>query len=533
MKGEGLAGTISNTEESSAAEASLSNSSTSPSRASTPPTSASDSSDDSDSDTSSTSSEESDLDLDIAVNEGNMADTEVKPSLRGLSREEKKRKRAEERAPAVRKRRREEQRVKIREATIRNREREREEAIANGTYDEKKEKEVETMKRIDRQVSWRIKEREKSGEFGVVLPKVQGRRKGDPNARVPDLERPGKTMSYKTAKQQREKNARAAKKELKKQMVVDAILKGELPNPDNYGREDLLKYYDRYMRYRQKEQKLSTDEKKAIRKQHREELKANKIATERARHEEKQRIKQEAREKQKQAEEAEAQNAEEKEKAALSRKIAKLSEEERAQYEERATSKSQTLEEYVRRRMQKKAEKKAQEDAPLPFFTDTEGDKTIVTKYIPQYELLPDGGIPIDPIVWTGRPIKSLTKEEREARRQWLEQRRNEKKVARAIAQGRNPDSIIKKGKTRVQKKMENLQRLTGKVLLEQGIESGADKQQIAEARRKAKGILRQEKRERKHGDKHKLVLTMKGRHRVSARAKARNAAAAAAAVAA
>jgi nucleolar protein TMA23 len=71
-----------------------------------------------------------------------------------------------------------------------------------------------------------------------------------------------------------------------------------------------------------------------------------------------------------------------KDRDAVARKIAKLSAKEKAAAEERAAAKKQTLHEYIMRRIQKKSEKRStrydKSDFNLPFFTDLEGDPTLL-----------------------------------------------------------------------------------------------------------------------------------------------------------
>jgi hypothetical protein len=78
-----------------------------------------------------------------------------------------------------------------------------------------------------------------------------------------------------------------------------------------------------------------------------------------------------------------------KDQAAVARKITKLSPKKKATYEERAALKNQTIDEYILRRIQKKASKSEsskpetrydEPDAPVLFFTDLEGDATLPQK---------------------------------------------------------------------------------------------------------------------------------------------------------
>ena len=142
-----------------------------------------------------------------------------------------------------------------------------------------------------------------------------------------------------------------------------------------------------------------------------------------------------------------------------------------AEYQKRAAQKGITLDEYVRKRAKKTAEKKSEklgnpyqqdmtktedrdmeyieafpkqpdssddiafvvdtvgEDGSKPLAVlDTAGDNTLVYK-----GSMP---VPLDPRIWEGKVVKDLPKEVRKARRAWLAARRQEKK-ARANAEGR------------------------------------------------------------------------------------------------
>jgi nucleolar protein TMA23 len=73
----------------------------------------------------------------------------------------------------------------------------------------------------------------------------------------------------------------------------------------------------------------------------------------------------------------------------VARKIAKLSPRKKAGYEQRAAAKNQTIDEYISRRIEKKAAKRAATrldkpaTAPAPFFTDLEGDATLLQPTTP------------------------------------------------------------------------------------------------------------------------------------------------------
>jgi hypothetical protein len=85
------------------------------------------------------------------------------------------------------------------------------------------------------------------------------------------------------------------------------------------------------------------------------------------------------------------------EQAAVAKKLAKLKPDERTDYETRAAAKNQTLEEYVLRRIQKKAKKHETEDVgttepveaadsvanPSMFFSDLGGDPHLINMNLP------------------------------------------------------------------------------------------------------------------------------------------------------
>jgi hypothetical protein len=422
-------------------------------------------------------------------------DTDVQPT--------KKRKRDNVSREAIRKRRKEETVQTIRENTARNTERRRKEGLVNGTFDEAAEKEAKVMKRIDREVKRKVEEKAKSGELGQEL-----------------------SLDNKKDKQRREKALRTTKYDLKRNMVVDAMMKGELPNPKGYTREEALANYEKDMEEKKntrKEQKSKAkEEKSAARATERIEKAAAKAAA-----------KAECRSQKKQDAgkspvvkdpDPEISNHNK----TIQTKIAKLSDPERAQYESRAASKHLSLEQYILHRLQKKQNKTQQPaEPPLPFFTDLTGDPSLLKEARSScsnpYTLNPDGSIPLDPMVWASRPVSALSKAEREARRQYLAQQRERRKARSAPEEAKPlPEWMEKEKKTKNQKKIAMLRGLTGKLLHERGIEEDATEKQVKEARRDAKAILKQEKVEWRELSKGKK-LERKRKQEVSQRAKKRD----------
>lgn len=175
-------------------------------------------------------------------------------------------------------------------------------------------------KRIDRDVKSKIRKRERAGEYGAV------------------------------ASQEREKAIRVAKKGLKKHLVVDAMLNGELPNPKNYTREKALANYDKDMKMGEKAEKQAKRRTKELKKEAREAKRVERTqAKAQRRAEKKARIP---------GVDQKPESAPSADQIAVAAKLLKLTAQERIEYEERAKTKNQTLEQYLLRRIQKKGLKK-------------------------------------------------------------------------------------------------------------------------------------------------------------------------------
>ncbi|KAF2661985.1 hypothetical protein K491DRAFT_686969 [Lophiostoma macrostomum CBS 122681] len=417
-------------------------------------------------------------------------DTTPDPTMSSGAQPTKKRKRDDLSRGAIRKRRKEEAAQTIRTTTTLDADRRREKAVANGTHDEAVEEEAVIMKRIDRKAKRKAEEDVESGQL--------------------DLD---KSLAGKKDKQRREKALRAATKVLKKIMFVDAMMKGELPNTKGYTRDEALANYERDM-----------EEKTRARKAQRSKAKEEKGTAQASERTEKAAAKTQRRKQKKQETQSSSESTSAimdpnldiaKHQKTISAQISSLTDTERAQYESRAATKSLSLEQYILLRMQKKEKKSQPVEAPLPFFTDLSGDKTLLKKarseHSNPYKLNPDGSIPLDPVVWDGRPVKALSKEEREARRQYLAQRRERRKARQAPRKAIPlPEGKAKETKTKHQKKLAMLQGLTGKLLHERGIEKGATEKQMKEARRDAKAILKEEKKESKETSRRGKLDTKK-----------------------
>ncbi|KAF1955168.1 hypothetical protein CC80DRAFT_493111 [Byssothecium circinans] len=335
---------------------------------------------------------------------------------------------------------------------------------------------------VQKQVSHTIKANEKKSLYGPYLAPGSERQKGKV---FDDPLNPGKKIAYKSAKIQRQSNMRRAKEGVMKEKIVGLLLKGDIPNPERWTKDEALANWKKISRALEDIEKAE----KSIRKQSKEEKKN---------------AKREAAAQQrrlaKEKKEADQQLALELERAAqqsaIAAKLAKKSPEDRAKYEARAAAKGQTLDEYILRRLAKKdakhAEKTAKQEAELApealFFVDTTGDPTLPPPPPPAYTPLPDGTCPLDPMIWEGRIVKTLPKPVREARRKYLEQLRNERKLRAGKA--------IDTGPSRSEVKIAELQRVTREVLKEQGIKKRATKEQQTNAKREARKRIRVEKRE-------------------------------------
>ncbi|OCK84548.1 hypothetical protein K432DRAFT_288745 [Lepidopterella palustris CBS 459.81] len=575
VKGEGLSGTVTSTDENSSAE---SLATTNPqSGSSTPPTSTTSSSEDMAIDESVT----------LAVAQALVNDD--------LPKESKKRKRQKgESNEDVRKRRKSERQEKVRQDIVAKREK----AAGEGTVDPVVDAEKKKMEEINRKATMLIKSASKRGKYGPVLPHPstsQSQVSTEGNV-VEDPERPGKKLTYKAAKYAREKAMRTAKRELKARLIAEAQARGELPNSDNLSPEELLEKHEKAEKAKSKDQGSEKQAMKTARMEEKERAKQERREAKKARqllksenrrktaeaHMEARRQKEErlksmqdfasnpdeikfgvevtgqklkkvpgygymekypsAKEKKERKQAAQAEelgisveelkvklDAERKTKELLS--VQKpLTAEEKEKYAARAAEKGMTIEAYVARRIEKKEEKKAAkkseeaENNAIGFVVDTIGNKNLLARADLHVStelkpIAPDGTLPRDPALWEGRPVKSLTKAERKARLEWMRERRRQRKEAR----GESGVSKAEKSKRRAEMKIEMQRNLTRKLLVEQGKEKGATKEDVETARRRAKKILKEEKKERK-GKANKLAGKEKGRHRVSRQAKLRNA---------
>ncbi|KAF2476111.1 uncharacterized protein BDR25DRAFT_300908 [Lindgomyces ingoldianus] len=582
VRGEGLAGTLPNTEESSAPETSLPSTSTPPSRTTTPPTS----------ETSEIMSETltNPFGSTLKRNKRGRADegpekickkqkesdetdeprVEVAENPTNLKPKKKKHKRQAEGLEAFREKRKAFKREtnqlnsKLKKGT------DRKTAFAEGRISDEAAQEAAVVARIDRMVANIIKRRQDAGEFKP--PPRKASQKED-----------------KKVKFARQKALRDAKKQLKVDLIQKALDHGELPQWVNCTGEEALERYQHNVRKTAKLQQQAKVRLAEIKREDRLYKKAQVKLEKKARRAEKLKqvkemadkvkagkkeqrgrpvppaemggvilfddstqkrkkvphygdvekypSKAEKRERKAAAQaglsiqEYRAKLASQKpptdDQAAVAAKLAKLSEKERAQCEERAALKNQSLEEYILRRIQKKNEKRAEHEgkkavkvtndaeaessSALLYFVDTRGDQALTlppsSNPAAAWPSLPrnsDGSLPLDPSIWEGRPVKTLTKDERRARLLYLRERRAKRK---GIIPGTTPPV------TRAQKKVEMKNKLTYQILCEKGITQGATKEQKTEVRKLARRILRQEKQARKAEKGGRKIKSRTGRN--------------------
>ncbi|TKA75063.1 hypothetical protein B0A49_05758 [Cryomyces minteri] len=204
-----------------------------------------------------------------------------------------------------------------------------------------------------------------------------------------------------------------------------------------------------------------------------------------------------------------------------------LSEEKRVKYAARAAEKGMTIEAYIARREAKKANhgearepaaalesagfmidtqgdanlaSGAPADASAGFVVDTRGDESIWEVLKSTDAVKTPIRAPVDPAVWKAKKVKDLTREERKARQAWMREQCALKAAKRA---GGVSMSKKERAKKRADKKMEVQKRLTQQVLGESGARDGGKeltKEQLNDARRKARKLMRAAKKETKRG---------------------------------
>jgi len=142
-------------------------------------------------------------------------------------------------------------------------------------------------------------------------------------------------------------------------------------------------------------------------------------------------------------------------------------------------------------------EPKSEEGQPA-FTIDTEGDVNItqVNKTLWEPSMLGD------------RTVKQLSKEERLARKEWLRERRRQRKLTK-IAQGRPPPPTKKeRQKKKVQRKMKERDQLVAQIMTEAGrSKKSVSKGELKDARRKAKKKQKDAKKLKRNKVIHRNVI--------------------------
>ncbi|TLD38235.1 Nitrate transporter [Venturia nashicola] len=134
--------------------------------------------------------------------------------------------------------------------------------------------------------------------------------------------------------------------------------------------------------------------------------------------------------------------------------------------------------------------------ANLGFIVDTTGDPDILTRPKPVLVWHPD--------MLGARKVKDLSKEERAARLVWMRARR----AARHEAKGETPVSKKERHKKRVEKKQKQRNYLVAQIMSEsKKARSEVGKEELEEARRKAKRAMREIKREKRNKVIHRKKL--------------------------
>jgi len=197
-----------------------------------------------------------------------------------------------------------------------------------------------------------------------------------------------------------------------------------------------------------------------------------------------------------------------------------ISKEKMEKYTAKAAAKGMTVEEYIERHEFKKAKIAARQAAAAAkvakdthqlggFFIDTTGDATLNKSKTPAAgtHFVVDGSGDPDlrngapQLIWHpdmqgDRQVKDLSKAEREARLEWIRERR----AAKAAAAGKPAVSKKERQRHRVEMKMKQRDRLVAEIMREKGKpREEVTKNELLDARRKAKRIQRELKREKRN----------------------------------
>ncbi|USW53733.1 hypothetical protein Slin15195_G070520 [Septoria linicola] len=142
--------------------------------------------------------------------------------------------------------------------------------------------------------------------------------------------------------------------------------------------------------------------------------------------------------------------------------------------EMKAWEKGVTVEEYLQQKNEKRLAKgkivssSSADAADTPaFVVDTTGDATLAAKANQvvdaagnvRYTMVDEIPIPLDPTIWEGIDVKKLPKRVREARRQWMENKRQAKKTASGA------ESTTEKPKSKNEKKIARQEALVMEIL--------------------------------------------------------------------
>lgn len=201
------------------------------------------------------------------------------------------------------------------------------------------------MSRIDKLVKYKAKKNEKAGAYGDAT-------------NVDDPKNPSKKLAKKAAKVEHQKVIRAAKKLMVKELVVEALVKGEMPlNPQNWTREEILKNYGKIDKAIKAVDHAYSARNKTERQAKREQRKEAKAEKARAQVRNKTKMQQQS---------------------TIEAHLAQLDPSKQVEYAARAAEKGQTLEEYTLRRIEKKDAKRAEKG------TDKEDDQQSLVK--PQHD---------------------------------------------------------------------------------------------------------------------------------------------------
>jgi hypothetical protein len=134
--------------------------------------------------------------------------------------------------------------------------------------------------------------------------------------------------------------------------------------------------------------------------------------------------------------------------------------------------------------------------ADVPYIIDPSGDPDILTRPQPTLIWHPD--------MLGDRKVKELSKEERRARLEYMRQKR----AARHGAEGKTPLSKKERHKLRIEKKAKHQNRLVFDIMTEKGkSKEEVTQEELEDARRAAKRVMREEKRLKRNKVIHRKKL--------------------------